>query len=62
LENLEDSSQISLRQVNIVKSMVCPIRNIVRLVKGKDSRRIKDRAKKIVEKDRLLQNRLARAS
>lgn len=36
--------------------------NIIRVVRGKDRKKLKEKVKKIVEKDRVLYNKLAKAS
>ena len=51
-----------VRPEPIVNSMANLITNIIKVVRGKDRKRIKERVKKVVERDRVLQSKLAKAS
>ena len=37
------------------------LKNIIRVVRGKDRKKLKDKAKNIVERDRVLYNKLVKA-
>lgn len=36
--------------------------DIIKVVKGKNRKKLKDRVKKVIEKDRIMHNKLAKAS